>query len=106
MYVDIIFNIDFEIPRGSNNIEIVYADTLSNLLSGNYLYNNYYSFPISEYTINNTSGINYIGFIANSNGLNSDAIKDSPPIIVDFIFLPVKKSRITKSTNLLILISS
>ena len=68
---DIIFNINFEIPSGSNTIEIVYANSLVNLLSGNYLYNNTYLFPISQFTLNNTSGITHIGFIAHSNGINS-----------------------------------
>ncbi len=60
------FDFDFNIPIGTSNLEIVFADSLSNLLSGNYLYDNSYTLSISPYTMNNTAGIAYIGFIAHT----------------------------------------
>lgn len=58
-----ILDYDFIIPSGGY-IEVVYANSLSNLLNGNYLFTNSYSTPISPFTLNNTAGITYIGFIA------------------------------------------
>jgi hypothetical protein len=66
------FNFNFTIPLGGY-LEIVYADTLSNLLSGNYLLVNTYSFPISPFIVTNTLGIAYIGIIAHAT-LNTSSV--------------------------------
>ncbi len=62
-------DLDFTIsPNGY--LEVVYADSLTNLLSGNYLFTNSYSLPIIPFNVSNTSGITHIGFIAHATSNN------------------------------------